>query len=213
MQRIGLFLHRRDQSVPRFVVRGDGLLLFRDDHTLTLAAHQDFIFGVFKVLHLHFFLSLAGSVQSSLVHHVCDIGAGETRCGTGQYFQVDILGSGDVSEVNLQDLFPALDIRCGDDDSTVETTGSQQSRVQNVGPVGGGDNDHPFIGVKTIHFHQQLVQGLFPFVVSAAEAGASLPSHRIDLIDKDQTRSVLLALFEQIPDSGSADTHKQLDKV
>src|ERR1700742_323499 len=50
------------------------------------------------------------------------------------------------------------------------TAGAQQRRIQHVGPVGGGDQDHAFIGFKAVHLDQQLVEGLFAFVIAAAQA-------------------------------------------
>ena len=42
---------------------------------------------------------------------------------------------------------------------------TQQRRVEDVGPVGGGDHNHVGIGIKTVHLDQNLVEGLFSFVV------------------------------------------------
>jgi hypothetical protein len=70
--------------------------------------------------------------------------------------------------MDLEDGFPPLEVGDGDHHLTVEAAGPQQGRVQNVRAVGGGDEDNPFIGLKAVHFHQELVQGLFPLIVAAA---------------------------------------------
>ena len=66
---------------------------------------------------------------------------------------------------------------------------------------------------KAVHFHQQLVQGLFPFVVSAADAGAAVAADCVNFIDKDNRRSVFLRLIEQVTDTGRTDTHKHFHEI
>src|SRR6266542_653511 len=48
---------------------------------------------------------------------------------------------------------------------------AEERGVEDVGPVGGGDNDHVGVGVEAVHLDQDLVEGLLAFVVAAAEAG------------------------------------------
>jgi hypothetical protein len=50
----------------------------------------------------------------------------------------------------------------------VEATRAQQCRVQDVGPVGGGDDDDAGVALKAIHLSQQLVQGLLTLIVATA---------------------------------------------
>ena len=71
---------------------------------------------------------------------------------------------------------------------TVETTRPEQGRIENVGPVGGGDNDHPACHVETVQLDQQLVQGLLPFVMASAETGTTMATDCVDLVDKDDRR-------------------------
>ncbi len=49
--------------------------------------------------------------------------------------------------------------------------------------------------------------------MAAAEAGAALAADRIDLIDEDDARRVLLGRFEQVTDTGCPDTDEHLDEV
>src|SRR5207302_6151634 len=50
-------------------------------------------------------------------------------------------------------------------------------------------------------------------VVTAAEPGAAMATDRVDLVDEDDARRVLLALLEQIADSARADADEHLDEV
>ena len=70
--------------------------------------------------------------------------------------------------------------------------------VEHVRPVGGGDQDHALVCLETVHLDQQLVEGLFAFVVTAAQAGTAMAADRIDFVDEDDAGRVLLALFEHV---------------
>ena len=79
----------------------------------------------------------------------------------------------------LQDFGTSLNIRTVYYDLAVETAGTQQGRVQNVGTVGGGQQDDALVALEAVHFHQQLVQGLFAFVMATAQTGLRRSSNRV----------------------------------
>ena len=107
----------------------------------------------------------------------------------------------------------ALDVRAVEDDLAVEAARAQERRVEDVGPVGGGDDDHVGVRVEAVHLDQDLVQGLLALVVRAAEAGAALAADRVDLVDEDDARRVALRLLEQVADAGGADADEHLDEL
>ena len=115
--------------------------------------------------------------------------------------------------MHLQDVEAPLRSGASTGDLAVEPAGPQQRRVEHVGPVGGGDQDHAAAYVEAVHLDQQLVQGLLALVVPAAHAGATVPADGIDLVDEDDRGRVLLGLLEQVADSGGADTDEHLDEV
>ena len=57
-------------------------------------------------------------------------------------------------------------------------------RDQNVGPVSGGHNNDVGFIVKAIHLHQNLVQGLFTFIMTTTLARHHAATYRINFIDK-----------------------------
>src|SRR5205823_12748724 len=61
----------------------------------------------------------------------------------------------------------------------------QQRGIQNVRAVRRGDQDYPFVRLKTVHLHEQRVQRLLAFVMSAAEACTAMPSDRVNFVDED----------------------------
>ena len=59
----------------------------------------------------------------------------------------------------------------------------QQGLVQDVRPVGAGQDDHARRGRKAVHLHQQLVQRVLALVVAARKAAAPARApDRVDLI-------------------------------
>ena len=78
---------------------------------------------------------------------------------------------------------------------------------------GGGHHDDAFVGGEAVHFHQQLVQGLFALVVTAAQARAAMAAHGVDLIDEHDAGAVALGLLKQIAYAGSAHAHEHFHEV
>src|SRR5205823_4313478 len=67
--------------------------------------------------------------------------------------------------------------------------------------------------LKAIHLNQQLVEGLFALIVSAAEARATVAAYSVNLVNKDDAGGILLALLKQVTNAAGAHAHKHLYKV
>ncbi len=100
--------------------------------------------------------------------------------------------------MHAQDALAPLDVGRIDHDLAVEASRPEECGVEHVGSVGGGDQDHAFVGLEAVHLDQQLVERLLAFVVSATEPGTTVPSDGIDLVDEDDARRMGLALLEQV---------------
>ena len=48
--------------------------------------------------------------------------------------------------------------------------------------------------LEAIHLCEQLVDGLLALIIAAAHAGATVPAHRVDLVDEDDARRLGLGL-------------------
>ena len=151
--------------------------------------------------------------QRPLVQHVREVGAREAGGPARHHGEVDVRSDRLALLVNLEDLQTALHVGPVDRDLAVEAAGAQERRVEDVGPVGGGDQDDAALHVEAVHLDQQLVEGLLTLVVTTAEAGAAVPADRVDLVDEDDRRRVRLGLLEQVADSGGTDTDEHLDEV
>ena len=123
------------------------------------------------------------------------------------------LGQRLAAGVDLEDLLAALAVGAVDDDLAVEAAGPQQRRVEDVGPVGGGDEDDVVLHLEAVHLDEQLVQRLLALVVAAAHAGAAVAADGVDLVHEDDAGGVLLGLLEQVADAAGADADEHLDEV
>ena len=115
--------------------------------------------------------------------------------------------------VDLEDLDAALAVGAVDHDLAVEAARAQQRRVEDVGPVGGGDQDDVVLHLEAVHLDQQLVERLLALVVAAAEAGAAVAADGVDLVHEDDAGRVLLGLLEQVAHAAGADADEHLDEV
>ena len=98
-------------------------------------------------------------------------------------------------------------------DLAVEAARTQQRRVEHVGTVGRGDDDHALAALETVHLDQQLVERLLALVVTAAQAGAAMAADRVDFVDEDDAGRVLLGLLEHVAHAAGADADEHLDEV
>ena len=205
------------------VVHGNGVACLMDgrflqilpglDTALFRGTGGDLHQRLVQILHVQHRAILPGSQDGSLVEKVAQIRAGKTGSGASNGFQVHgsiqllILG------VYLENVLTALHVRASHLNLPVKPAGAQQCRIQNVRAVGGSQHNDALGAGEAVHLHQQLVQSLLLFVVSAAQAGAPLAAHRVDLIDEHNGGSDLLGLFKQVTNTAGADANIHFHKV
>jgi hypothetical protein len=123
--------------------------------------------------------------------------------------RIDALFAG----VDAQDFDAAFDVGDADVNLTVEAAGTHERRVQNVDAVGRRDDDDAGVVSEAVHFDQELVQGLFAFVVTAAQSGSALAADGVDFVDEEDARGVLFGGFEHVADAAGADADEHFQKV
>jgi len=99
------------------------------------------------------------------------------------------------------------------DDAAIEAARAEQCGIEDVGPVRGGDDDDAVVGLESRPSRRAAGERLLALVVTAAEAGTTVATHSVDLVDKDDAGGVLLALLEEIADAAGADADEHLDEV
>ena len=159
--------------MARLVIGGHPLFIVGHDHRLALDAHQHLVLGVLEIAHRDHPLGTAGGKQRRFVDEVGKIGAREPRRAARNGAGIDVGRQRHLLHVDGKDLLAALDVGATDDNLAIKPARAQQCRIENIGAVGCSDDDDAFIGIETVHFDQQLVQGLLAFVVAATKPGAA----------------------------------------
>ena len=77
-------------------------------------------------------------------------------------------------QVHPEDLGAILEFGERNYDLAIETPGSKQGGIEDVGPVGGRHHHNALGALEAVHLGEHLVEGLLSLVVSAAEASAAL---------------------------------------
>ena len=109
---------------------------------------------------------------ADFVDQVLQVGADHAGRLRGDHAQVDVRRDGFAARVHKQNLLAAALVRPVDDHLAVEAAGSQQRRVEDVGAIGGRDDDDVGVAVEAVHLDQDLVERLLALVVAAAHARA-----------------------------------------
>ena len=213
MDRVGVLEEVADDRVAHLVVGGDQALLLAHDPGLLLRAGDHAHDPLFELDLGDLALALARGEQGGLVDEVREVGAGEAGGLAGERVDVDLLGQRLAARVDLEDLRAALAVGAVDDDLAVEAARAQQRRVEDVGAVGGGDQDDVVLHLEAVHLDEQLVERLLALVVTAAEAGAAVAPDGVDLVHEDDAGRVLLGLLEEVAHARGADADEHLDEV
>ena len=157
---------------------------------------------------------MAGSNECRLVADVSDVSSRETRCLAGKQIKVDRAIGLDVAQVYLENLLAVTQLGKLYVYLPVEASGAQQGFVQDIGTVGGGQNDDTTVGAEAVHLGKQLVKRALALVVAAhASLVATGTSHGVNLVDKNDAGRFFLGLAEQITHSRSAYADKHLDEI
>ena len=210
---VAIFEHLRDDRVTGLVIGGDALVGIGDDAALLLRAGDDLVDAFEDVLHDDDLASRPRGEDRRLVEQVFEIRAAETAGHAREDLERHVGRERFVAAVHFEDLFPSLDVGDIDIDLSVETTGSEQRRVEDIRPVGRRHDDDAVILFEAVHLHEQLVERLLSLVVTAAEPRASLPADRVDLVDEDDAGHVALRLIEQVAHSRRAGADEHLDEI
>ena len=95
----------------------------------------------------------------------------------------------------------------------VEPPRAQQRRIEDLGPVGGRQQDHADPRIEAVELGEQLVERLLLLVVAAEGAGHAAAPQRIEFVDEDDAGRRLARLLEQVANARRADPDEHLDEL
>ncbi len=201
------------QRVTGLVDRHGFTLILGNGHLVPAQPHQDLVAGFLHHVLGDDFPILLGGEESRFVQEVFQIGAGEPRGSAGQFLQIHVLRQGFVLRVDLKNFVPFGKRRHVKGNLAVEPAGAHEGLIQNVRSVGRRQQNDAGVRFEPVHFVEQLIQGLFPFVVTASDPGTPFPTNGINLVDEDDGRGDFLGPFEQIPDPAGPDADEHFHEV
>ena len=187
--------------MPCFMICSNLLFFLRDYFTLLLRSntHFDKCLADISLADIHTILFCC--CNRSFIHQILQIRSGKSCCRLCDLRQIHIITKRLALGMHLQDLFSSLYIRTSNTHFTVKSSRTQNCRIQNIHTVGRRHYDNAFVHTESVHLHQQLVQCLFTLIMTAAHTGTTSSCHRINLINENDTRCILLGFFKQISHS------------
>ena len=213
VHRVGVLEHVPHERMAALVV-GDGGALRLGHHAGLLGRARDHaLHGLLDLVHADPAVVAARGQKRGLVQEVRQVGTRKAHRELGELGKVDGRVHGLVVGMDLEDLLAARHVGAIHRDLAVKAAGAQQRRVEDVGAVGGGNEDDALGLLEAVHLDQQLVQGLLALVVTAAEARAALAAHRVDLVDEDDGGRLRLGLLKEVAHAARAHAHEHLHKV
>ena len=203
----------RHDGVTGFVISGDALVRLGDHAALFLRSGDDLVDAFQKVDHDDDLSARARRQNSRFVEQVFYVRARKTAGHAREYLKGYVGRERLVARMHLEDRLSALDVGKGDIDLPVESARAQQRGVEDIRAVGRRHDDYPLVLFKAVHLHEQLVERLLSFVVSAAQARASLAPDGVYFVDKDYAGHVALRLIEQVAHPRRARSDEHFHKV
>ena len=200
-------------GVSAFVIGHHPLVVLAHLVALLFRAHLHPGNRVDQQLLVDFLLPGPGAQNRRFVHHVFQVRAGGKGHPLRNVVQIHVRRQLLAAAVHLQNRDPPALVGIVHRHLPVKPARTQQRGVQNIPPVRGRHHDDAFVHRETVHFNQQLVQRLLPFVVAAAEARAAVTSDGVDFVDENNRRGYFLRLFKKVAHATGADADKHFNKV
>ena len=157
--------------------------------------------------------SAAGGDQGRLVDQVGQISPGEAGRQPRHGVEVDVGSDDDLADVHLEDGAPAAEVGPIHQHLAVEAARAQQRRVEDLRPVGRGQQDHADARVEAVELGQQLVQRLLLLVHAAGDHARAGATEGVELVDEDDRGRRLARLLEQVAHPRRADADEHLDEL
>ena len=157
-----------DDGVARFMVSNLLALFLRHAFRRFGRARDAAIDSLINIRKGDCTLVPADSQDRSVVQNGINIRAGEADGTLGKRIEVNARIDALSSGVDTENRFTPRPVWQRNGDGAVKSTSTAKRGVEDVVTVGRGDDEDAGIGLETIHFDEQLVQGLLAFVVAAA---------------------------------------------
>ncbi len=98
--------------------------------------------------------------------------------------------------------------------ATVEPARPGERGIEDLGPVGGREDDHTDARLEPVHLREDLVERLLLLVVAPEpDARAAAPADGVQLVNENDRGRGLARLLEQVTDARSAHADDGFDEL
>jgi hypothetical protein len=166
----------RHQRVPALVVGEDPALLL-GQHLPPLQAGDDTLERGVEISVGQLLVAAPAGEDRCLVADVRQLGACQTRRLPGDDAQIDVRAERLGGRAPAHNRFPARQVRRRNQHLAVETTRTQQRRIEILDPVRCPDHHHLLRPLESVQLHEQLIQRLILLPVEAMPGPLSANPH------------------------------------
>mmetsp|Transcript_37639 Transcript_37639/g.73533 ORF Transcript_37639/g.73533 Transcript_37639/m.73533 type:complete len:356 (+) Transcript_37639:174-1241(+) len=185
-------LHRLLKMLPPDLRHGVNLLAVVHrvlSPRLTLPLHADRLLD-----------ALPNGVLARALADLCQIRPRELGRSLGQLLNIDILGHGRLAQAGLEDVEARGVVGKGNVHELVEAPRAHEGGVDDVGPVGGADDEDVLLLAHPVHLRKHLVHHTVPSTAGIASRAAASTRDRVELVEKEHAGCRLPRLVEDLPD-------------
>jgi hypothetical protein len=195
-------------------VKGDDAALLRNEEAvLLLQASNDPFHCIGEIGQMHAVCAAPRRQERCLVDQIGEVGAGKAGRQFGDLLGIDVGRQYRLFQVDVQYRDAILLVGAVDQNLTIEAAGAQQRRIQDLRPVGRRQQDDADRRIETVHLHEELIERLLLFGITAIRKGSAGAAQRVELVDKDDRRRLLARLVEQVAHPRGADADKHFDEL
>ena len=199
------------QSMSDLVICHHFLFLICEDGIFLLITGDDYLNTFLQISLCHIFPVIPHRAESSFIYNISQFRTGSAGSHPGDFFKIDIIAEIYFLCMNPEDSFSSLKIRQFYRHPAVKSSRTGKRRIQTFRTVGSRQDHNSGIFFKAVHLCKELVQCLFPFVVTSCTSITFL-ANGVDLIDKYDTRSFFFSLFEKITDLRGSHAYEHFHK-
>ena len=198
--------------MSNLMIRNNAALLCAQNAVFLLFTNKHHLYRLLQVLLGNCMPAVLNCQDGCFINHICKVRTNSTGCGKGNGLEINGIVKTHVLGVNLQNINTAFQIRTVNDHTAVKTAWTKKCRVQNLRTVGCSQDQKTLGSIKSIHLCKQLVQSLLTLIIPAAVMRITAFTDGINLVNKHNTRSILLGFLEKITDTGCTYTYEHLHK-
>mmetsp|Transcript_5314 Transcript_5314/g.15436 ORF Transcript_5314/g.15436 Transcript_5314/m.15436 type:complete len:274 (+) Transcript_5314:359-1180(+) len=157
--------------------------------------------------------AITNSVLGSSLTNFCNIGTRKSFGGFCELFKTYVISNRRLSEIGLENRNSGFKIWEWNVNKLIQTTGTHDTGIENIGTVCGSNDEKSFSRSHTIDFGQNLVDNTVTGIRTSGATRTTRSGNRIHLIKEQDTRTCSTGLVEQVSHIGFGSTEPSIQKL